>query len=298
MVEPMDKQGTLTADQPDDPMMTADWLLEIHGDAGLRIVDASWYLPAQNRDAMGEFATGHIPGAVFFDIDAHSDTASPLPHMLPDTTGFSHVARGLGLSNDNLIVVYDGMGLFSAARVWWMLKSFGATNVRVLDGGLPAWNAAGGALEPGTASPIRGSFKAALDAAAVCDIDDIQTLLRTGAATVADARAAGRFEGTEPEPRPGSRSGHMPGARNIPFTDLLDVDRLLGSPAAIMSRFADAGIDLDKPIVTSCGSGVTAAVLNLALARAGKHDVAVFDGSWAQWGTDPDMPVVTGEADD
>ncbi len=287
-----------STDPAADPVISADWLAEQLENPDLRVVDGSWYLPGEERDAVAEFEAGHIPGAVYFDIDRIADTSSPLPHMLPDAAQFAAAAGGLGLANDNVIVVYDGMGLFSAARVWWMLSVFGARRVRVLDGGLPAWKAAGGALQSGPAQPQPATFFATLDKAAVCGLDDVQAVLRTGAASVVDARSSSRFDGSMPEPRPGCRSGHMPGARSLPFTEVLDAEKRLRNPAEILSHFAEAGVDLTRPVVTSCGSGVTAAVLNLALARAGKHDVAIYDGSWAEWGTSQNTQIATGGADD
>jgi thiosulfate/3-mercaptopyruvate sulfurtransferase len=270
------------------------WLAERLGEPAIRIVDGSWYLPDQGRDARAEYRAGHIPGAVFFDIDAIADRASGLPHMLPNEAAFAEAAGRLGLSDTDTIIVYDGAGLFSAARVWWTLRVFGARDVGLLDGGLPAWRRAGLPLEPGEACPEPARFDARLDRAAVRDHAAVAAALESGAATIVDARSPARFSGAEPEPRPGLRSGHMPRARNLPYRRLIDDEGRLAAPDAIRQALAEAGIDPNRPIVTSCGSGVTAAIVNLALARIGKTDAALYDGSWAEWGSRPDSEVATG----
>lgn len=274
-------------------LATTGWLAERLGDGTIGVVDASWYLPSQNRDGKAEFLEGHIPGAVYFDIDAIADRASPLPHMLPSAAEFAAAAGALGLSEDKTIVVYDGAGLFSAPRVWWTLSVFGARDVRILDGGLPAWKREGRPVETGEARPVPATFRAKLDEGRVRDFAAVSAVLAEDSACVVDARSAARFAGTAPEPRPGLPSGHMPGARNLPFDRLLDAEGRIVETGSIQKIFADANVDLDKPVIATCGSGVTAAILAFGLALAGKEDVALYDGSWTEWAQRDDAPIVT-----
>lgn len=275
-------------------LVTPQWLKE-RLTQGVKVVDASWYLPDQKRDAKAEFLAGHIPGAVYFDIDEIADHSTGLPHMLPDEAAFAAAAGALGLSESDTIVVYDGMGIFSAARVWWMLKTFGAKAVHVLDGGLPAWKEAGLPLEQGAGTPMPATFRARLDGAAAADFDAVRAALRDRSATVVDARSPARFRGEAPEPRPGVRAGHMPGARNVHYDSLLDRGRMR-APEEIRNIFRSAGVEIAGPVITSCGSGVTAATLLLALAQLGKDDVRIYDGSWSEWGARADAPIATGDA--
>ena len=277
-------------------LVTAEWLKERLGRPGVKLVDASWYLPPQNRDPKAEFLAGHIPGAVYFDIDEIADHSTGLPHMLPDEATFAAAAGALGLSERDTIIVYDGMGIFSAARVWWMLRTFGAKDAHVLDGGLPAWKDAGFPLEAGEPKPTPARFATRFDPASVVDFDAVGAALAAGSDVVVDARSAPRFRGEVPEPRPGLRAGHMPGARNVHYESLLDNRGRMCAPAEIQHVFQQAGVDLSAPVITSCGSGVTAATLLLALAQLGKDDVRLYDGSWTEWGSRPDAPVVTGDA--
>lgn len=261
----------------------------------VKVVDASWYLPADQRDPAAEYAEGHVPGAVFFDHDAVSDPDGAFPHTLPSAAHFGAAMGALGLTVSDDIVVYDGAGLFSAARAWWLLRRFGARNVRVLDGGLPAWRAAGLPLESGSNEPAPAHFAATDHAGDALDLTAMRALVAAGTAQIADARSAPRYAGSAPEPRPGVRSGHMPGARSVPYGDL-QVNGHLKSAAELRSAFEGAGIDPDAPVVTSCGSGITAAVLNLALESLGNRGSKLYDGSWTEWGSQPDTPVETGPA--
>ena len=272
----------LLHDTPPGPLVSCDWLARRLGEPDLKVVDASWYLPAMQRDGAAEFRAGHIPHAVHFDIDDICNSASDLPHTLPAPDDFARKVGALGISHRDRIVVYDGQGLFSAPRVWWMFRIYGAHHVTVLDGGLPAWKAGNHPLESGTPRPASCIFEARFDRTAVAAMADVAAALESGAAQVADARAAARFAGSAPEPRPGLPSGHMPGARSLPFTELVADGRLVDA-AAIRAALAAAGIDPARPLITSCGSGVSAAIINLALAAAGLPAARLYDGSWTEW---------------
>jgi thiosulfate/3-mercaptopyruvate sulfurtransferase len=266
-------------------LIATDALETSLADPALRLVDASWHMPQEGRNARAEYETGHLPGAVFFDLDAVSDHTSPYPHMLPSADAFATAMRALGISNSDQIVVYDSLGLFSAARLWWMLRVFGHENVQVLDGGLPKWKAEGRKLETGPATVRPAIFHAHFQPSLTRDFDAVRAISQSGAA-ILDARSPARFDGTAPEPRPGLRSGHIPGSRNLFFKDCLDPPFQTLAPASTLrQRFTKAGIDPARPLVASCGSGVTACVLALVAYELGNHSVPVYDGSWAEWGS-------------
>jgi len=272
-------------------LISAAELADRLGEPGLRVLDASWHL--DGRDARAGFEAAHIPGARFFDLDASSDAHSPWPHMLPPAAAFTERLETLGINAGDRVVVYDTAGLFSAARVWWMLTTMGMADVRVLDGGLPAWRAVSGPVESGRAKHARpGDFRACCDDSRVADRIDVRNAL-AGGFQVVDARGAARFRGDAPEPRPGLLAGHMPGALNLPYATVLNPDGTLKRGAALEAAFRDAGVDLDRPVITTCGSGVTAAILTLALTELGRPS-RLYDASWAEWGSVNGGPVATG----
>jgi thiosulfate/3-mercaptopyruvate sulfurtransferase len=279
-----------------DTLVSTDWIAARLDREDIVVVDASWFMPGTARDAASEYAEHHIPGAVYFDIDQISDRASDLPHMLASPADFAVAARRLGVSGNSTVIVYDSAGLFSAPRVWWNFRAMGHGAVAVLDGGLPKWLAEGRAIESGWREPPHGDFKSHPDAGLVRSLDQVREALAERSALVVDARPAVRFSGEAAEPRPNLRTGHMPGARSVPFSELLTSDGRLRSPDDVRAVFAAAGVALDGAIITTCGSGISAAVLALALAAIGRSDIAVYDGSWSEWGGRADTPVAVGPA--
>ncbi|MBC7505610.1 MAG: 3-mercaptopyruvate sulfurtransferase [Sandarakinorhabdus sp.] len=275
-------------------LVTTEWLAAELGKTDIRVIDATMFLAGHGRNARAEFEAAHIPGAVFFDIDEVSDLTSPLPHMLPAAEKFASRMQALGLGDGSRIIVYDNSPLRSAARVWWMLTLFGAHEVAVLDGGFAKWQGEGRATESGKPIVRHRHFTVWADKSLVRDAKAMTDNLRTKVEQVVDARSAGRFAGTEPEPRAGLRSGHIPGSKNLPFDTLLNDDGTYKTRDAITAAFDAAGIDLDKPVIGTCGSGVTSAVLAFGAALIGNGKVAIYDGSWSEWGANAHNPVVTG----
>jgi thiosulfate/3-mercaptopyruvate sulfurtransferase len=280
----------------DDPLVSTEWLAAHLDDAGVQVVDASFKMPGVLPLPVDDFLAAHIPGAVFFDVDAVSDRASPLPHMYPDAAQFAYDVGALGISSGDTVVVYDSGGWVAAPRVWWMFLSFG-TEVRILDGGLKKWIAEGRKVEKGEVTPKPATFKATFDARRVRSMQQLEANLASRAEQVIDARANERYQGKVAEPRPGLRSGHIPGSLSLPYNNLFDAATgTMKSLDDLRAAFLGAGVKLDAPVVTSCGSGVSAAVLTLALYRLGVENPALYDGSWTEWGAAGGPPVATGPA--
>lgn len=282
----------------EDPktLVSTDWLQDHLKDPDLRVLDASWYLPEAGRNAKAEYDAAHIPGARFFDIEDISDHRSDLPHMAPPVEKFMSRLRAMGVGDGHQIVIYDGAGLLSAARVWWLFKLMGKDTVAVLDGGFPKWQAEGRETEDMPPVIRDRHMTARFRNHLVRDVTQVSAASKIGDQVIVDARAASRFRGDAPEPREGLRAGHIPGARSIPFTTLLNEDKTMKTPRETRQVFEAAGVDLSKPVITTCGSGITAAILALALERMGHNQWSLYDGSWAEWGMFPTVPVATGDA--
>lgn len=297
-----------------DPVVSVDWLQKHLGDPNIKVLDASWYMPNDKRDPFQEYKMCHIPGAIFFDVDGIVDPSSHLPHMLPSETAFAAAVSSLGIRNSDTVIVYDGKGIFSAARVWWMFQAFGHQNVMVLDGGLPHWRTSGFDVEESTSEEILGciqsasasvkkvhqgqqvgapAFKATFQSDRVWSLEQVKRNIEEKKYQLVDARSKARFDGVIPEPRKGIRGGHVPGSKCVPFNEVLKDGATLLGTKELEGKFKEAGVSLSSPIVASCGTGVTACVLALAFHRLGKRDVAVYDGSWTEWGGLPDTPIVT-----
>jgi thiosulfate/3-mercaptopyruvate sulfurtransferase len=279
-----------------ESLVTTDWLERELGAADLKVIDATLFLPGEPRDARAEYETEHIPGAVFLDLEGVSDAASPQPHMAPPEAKFASRMASLGLRDGQRFVVYDNSPLHSAARAWWMLRNFGAHYVALLDGGLQKWKAEGRPLEGGRPQVRHGHFSPSFDASSVVDKDFVASLVESGSHEIVDARGPGRFTGDEAEPRPGMASGHIPGSRNLPQGRLFDADNSWKRGEALREAFDAAGVDLGKPMVATCGSGITACVLLFGAHLLGKEDAQLYDGSWSEWGADPATPKATGPA--
>jgi len=281
----------------DDPktLVSTQWLASHMRDPDLRILDASYYLPGSDRDAKAEYDAGHIPGARFFDIDEVSDSRSDLPHMVPPIEKFMSRMRTMGVGDGHQVVVYDGTGLFSAPRVWWLFKLMGQQDVAVLDGGLPKWVAEGRELEDLPPMIRDRHMTVRRQAHLVKDVTQVAAASKLQDQQIVDARSPGRFRGEAPEPRPGMRGGHIPGSKNVHYATLLNDNQTMKTPEQTRAVFEAAGVDLKRPTITTCGSGVTAAILSLAMARMGKDDVSLYDGSWSEWGMFPTVPVATGD---
>ena len=281
----------------DDPktLVSTQWLAAHLKDPDLRVLDASWYLPGSERDPFAEYQRAHIPGARFFDLDDVSDHRSDLPHMVPPVEKFMSRMRAMGVGDGHQIVVYDGSGLFSAPRVWWLFKLMGQMDIAVLDGGFPKWQAEGHPVEDLPPILRDRHMMVRRQNHMVKDVTQVSAASKLGDSEIVDARSPGRFYGTDPEPRPGLRAGHIPGSKNVFYKDLLKADDTMKSPDEMRQVFVEAGVDLDKPVITSCGSGVTAAILSLGLTRMGKTDHSLYDGSWTEWGMFPTLPIATGK---
>jgi thiosulfate/3-mercaptopyruvate sulfurtransferase len=283
---------------PDDPrsLVSTAWLDAHMRDPDLRILDASWYMPGSGRDAKAEYAAAHLPGARFFDIDAIADHRSALPHMAPPPEKFISRLRAMGVGDGHQVVIYDGAGILSAPRVWWTFRLMGKRDVAVLDGGLPKWRSEGRALSHQAPQIKDRHMTVSRHNQLVRDVTEVARASKLGDYCIIDARSSDRFKGEAPEPRPGLRSGHIPGSRNLFYKDLLNADGTMKSARGLRMAFDDAGVDLSRPAITTCGSGITAAIINLALDRIGKTDHSLYDGSWAEWGMYADLPIATGHA--